>query len=92
MSLESTPMAAAPKPAAMHSMFGGFGAPAAPAAPPSGADGLGSAFGSMRDSTVVAKGDDDDEDEEGVHLRQGGISLDQAKRITMQSAWRSLRA
>ena len=36
--------------------------------------------------------DDDDDDGDGIALRQGAISLDQAKRITMQSAWRGLRA
>jgi len=46
--------------------------------------------------------DDEDEDEDGdapsvpgrqkIELREGSITLDQARRITLQSAWRSARA
>lgn len=44
------------------------------------------------DTDPFNKGGGDDDDVEGVTLRHGGISLEQAKRITMQSAWRGLRA
>ena len=78
-------------------MFGSFGAPAAPAAVVPSSGSLGSAYGGMRDGAAGARtgaaGEDEDEDEQdGIQLRMGGISLDQAKRITMQSAWRGLRA
>lgn len=36
--------------------------------------------------------DDDDDDADGITMRRATISLEQAKRITMQSAWRGLRA
>lgn len=36
--------------------------------------------------------DDDDDTGEGVKFRKGAISLEQAKRIAMQSAWRGMRA
>jgi len=88
MSMESTPItqqAATVK----HSMFGTI---PAPTSPDTGA-GASSSFSGVRSRTISMDDDDDDEgDEGGVQLRQGQISLDQAKRITMQSAWRGLRA
>jgi len=55
------------------------------------------AFGSMRTTTQNSIYDDDDEEEEQndgrqrVLLREDPISLEQARRIAMQSAWRSTR-
>ncbi|KAI0052700.1 elongation factor-2 kinase [Auriscalpium vulgare] len=55
------------------------------------------AFGAMRPSPA-GKGpvdDDDDDDDDGtqkVTLKEDSISLDQARRIAMQSAWRGTRA
>jgi hypothetical protein len=86
--MESTPItqqAATVK----HSMFGTI---PAPTSPDTGA-GASSSFSGVRSRTISMDDDDDNEgDEGGVQLRQGQISLDQAKRITMQSAWRGLRA
>ncbi|KAF9013535.1 hypothetical protein BDQ17DRAFT_1537176 [Cyathus striatus] len=54
------------------------------------------AFGGIRAGAARTTFDDDDEeDEDGrqkVELREDSISLDQARRIAMQSAWRSARA
>ncbi|KAI5119389.1 hypothetical protein M0805_005932 [Coniferiporia weirii] len=61
------------------------------------------AFGGMRNgnsATSFADDDDDEDDDSGgilggrqkVELREDSITLDQAKRIAMQSAWRSMRA
>lgn len=54
------------------------------------------AFGGMRPSAVKPAYDDDDEDEDDgrqrVELREDSISLEQARRIALQSAWRSARA
>lgn len=55
------------------------------------------AFGSLRTSTQNSVYDDDEEEEEQtnarqrVHLREDPITLDQARRIAMQSAWRGTR-
>ncbi|KAI0004589.1 elongation factor-2 kinase [Russula compacta] len=55
------------------------------------------AFGSMRPSTQNSVYDDDDEEEEQsdgrqkVFLKEDSITLDQARRIAMQSAWRGTR-
>lgn len=86
MSMESTPMQAQPA-AVKHSMFGTI-----PTSPPRDAAAASSTFSGVRSRMVSMDDDDDDEDEGGVQLKQGQISLDQAKRITMQSAWRSLRS
>lgn len=86
MSMESTPIASETAPV-KHSMFGTI-----PAASPQ-RDTAASSFSGMRSRTISMDDDDDDDDADGdVQLRQGQISLDQAKRITMQSAWRGLRA
>jgi len=61
------------------------------------------AFGGMRTTNSSSSaGDDDDDDDDGgstlgkrrpqIDLREDSISLDQAKRIAMQSAWRNMRA
>lgn len=67
-----------------------------------GTTGLGSAFGgireplrrsdSMMDDDEDEANDDSDEDEDGIKFKRGGISLEQAKRIAISSAWRGLRA
>jgi len=56
-------------------------------------------FGAMRSSGGggTSFDDDDDDDDEGslrpaFDLREDSISLDQAKRIAMQSAWRGMRS
>ena len=92
MSMESTPIQSQPA-TVKHSMFGTI--PAAATADSSGSASAASGFSGMRTRTISMDDDDDDDndgDEGGVQLRQGQISLDQAKRITMQSAWRGLRA
>jgi hypothetical protein len=54
------------------------------------------AFGGIRSGAARATFDDDDDDDDDgrqkVELREDSISLDQARRIAMQSAWRSARA
>jgi len=53
------------------------------------------AFGGMRPSAARSGFDEDDDEEDDarqrVELREDSISLDQARRIAMQSAWRSAR-
>ncbi|KAG1751181.1 hypothetical protein EDB19DRAFT_1893248 [Suillus lakei] len=54
------------------------------------------AFGGIRGGTRAPYDGDDDDDDDGdgrqrVELREDSISLDQARRIAMQSAWRSVR-
>ncbi|KAI0770528.1 hypothetical protein C8Q74DRAFT_1202795 [Fomes fomentarius] len=54
------------------------------------------AFGGLRSNGRSAAFDDDDDDDDGdgrqrVELREDSITLDQARRIAMQSAWRSTR-
>jgi len=56
------------------------------------------AFGGVRGSQNINDDDDDDEQEQGqadggqkVLLKEDSITLDQARRIAMQSAWRSAR-
>lgn len=82
--------------------FASFGAPAnasvfgtAVASSPFSLAGGKAAFGGMRNPG--GRGmyeDDDDEEEDGrqrVELKEDSITLDQARRIAMQSAWRSAR-
>ncbi|KAF8919049.1 hypothetical protein CPB85DRAFT_1213581 [Mucidula mucida] len=83
--------------------FAAFGAPAnvsvfgtAVASTPFSLAGGKAAFGGMRNSGRKGMFDDDDDDEEDdgrqkVELKEGSISLDQARRIAMQSAFRSTR-
>ncbi|KIJ17753.1 hypothetical protein PAXINDRAFT_161877 [Paxillus involutus ATCC 200175] len=84
--------------------FAAFGAPAnasvfgtAVTATPFSLAGGKAAFGGIRNPAVKAPFDaDDDEDEDAdgrqkVELREDSISLDQARRIAMQSAWRGVR-
>ncbi|KAL0961339.1 hypothetical protein HGRIS_006295 [Hohenbuehelia grisea] len=83
--------------------FAAFGAPAnasvfgtAVKKSPFSLAGNQAAFGGMRSpASKVGVFDDEDEDDDGrqrVELREDSISLDQARRIAMQSAWRSARA
>ncbi|KIJ64549.1 hypothetical protein HYDPIDRAFT_28489 [Hydnomerulius pinastri MD-312] len=84
--------------------FAAFGAPAnasvfgtAVASTPFSLAGGKAAFGGMRNvgGRGVFDADDEDEDDgdgrQKVELREDSISLDQARRIAMQSAWRSVR-
>ncbi|CAA7261501.1 unnamed protein product [Cyclocybe aegerita] len=83
--------------------FAAFGAPktssvfgTAVASSPFSLAGGKAAFGGMRVGAAKIPFDEDDEDEDDsrqkVELREDSISLDQARRIAMQSAWRSARA
>ncbi|KAJ7212007.1 hypothetical protein GGX14DRAFT_446963 [Mycena pura] len=84
--------------------FAAFGAPAnasvfgtAVASTPFSLAGGKAAFGGIRNGGVRGGTFDDEDDDEDdgrqkVELREDSISLDQARRIAMQSAWRSARA
>ncbi|KAG5736007.1 hypothetical protein E4T56_gene18373 [Termitomyces sp. T112] len=83
--------------------FAAFGAPksasvfgTAVASTPFSLAGGKAAFGGMRGGASPASFDDDeDDDDDGrqrVELTESTISLDQARRIAMQSAWRSAHA
>jgi hypothetical protein len=84
--------------------FAAFGAPANAsvfgtkvASTPFSLAGGKAAFGGIRQSGRggMFDADEDEDDDDGrqkVELREGSISLDQARRIAMQSAWRSARA
>ncbi|KAG6814244.1 hypothetical protein H0H92_015359 [Tricholoma furcatifolium] len=83
--------------------FAAFGAPktasvfgTAVASTPFSLAGGKAAFGGLRTGTLRSSFDDDeDEDEDGrqrIELAESSISLDQARRIAMQSAWRSAHA
>ncbi|TEB18409.1 elongation factor-2 kinase [Coprinellus micaceus] len=97
-----TPPASPPR--KVVSDFAAFGAPksasvfgTAVATTPFSLAGGRAAFGGMRPGAArsIIDDDDDDDDDNGrqkIGLREDAISLDQAKRITMQSAWRSMRA
>ncbi|KAG6918775.1 hypothetical protein DXG01_011966 [Tephrocybe rancida] len=80
--------------------FAAFGAPksasvfgTAVASTPFSLAGGKAAFGGMRGGAARSPFDEDEEDEDDgrqrVELTEGSISLDQARRIAMQSAWRS---
>ena len=81
--------------------FAAFGAPksasvfgTAVATTPFSLAGGKAAFGGMRPGAARGFEEDDDEDDlnpQKVELREDSISLDQARRIAMQSAWRSVR-
>ncbi|KAJ2919164.1 hypothetical protein MD484_g1245, partial [Candolleomyces efflorescens] len=102
MATPKTPPASPPRKVVTD--FAVFGAPKAAsvfgtavAASPFSLAGGQAAFGGMRQGpsrTAIDDDDDDDRDDgrQRVELREDSISLDQAKRIAMQSAWRSLRA
>ncbi|GAB1517343.1 hypothetical protein RhiTH_000389 [Rhizoctonia solani] len=46
-------------------------------------------FGGMRETSMDA--DDDDDEPDGIDVREGSVTLEQAKRIALQSAWRGAR-
>ncbi|KAI9573613.1 hypothetical protein HD554DRAFT_2202278 [Boletus coccyginus] len=83
--------------------FAAFGAPknasvfgTAVASTPFSLAGGRAAFGGIRNPGGKGglENDDDDDDDEGkqkIELREDSISLDQARRIAMQSAWRGVR-
>ncbi|KAH9941075.1 hypothetical protein B0H21DRAFT_753480 [Amylocystis lapponica] len=82
--------------------FAAFGAPAnasvfgtAVASTPFSLAGGKAAFGGMRGGGRATIDDDEDEEEDDgrqrIELREDSITLDQARRIAMQSAWRSAR-
>jgi len=83
--------------------FAAFGAPktasvfgTAVASTPFSLAGGKAAFGGIRGGRRGAFDDDDDDEEEDngrqrIELREDSITLDQARRIAMQSAWRSAR-
>ncbi|KAG1745968.1 uncharacterized protein EDB91DRAFT_135099 [Suillus paluster] len=81
--------------------FAAFGAPknasvfgTAVASTPFSLAGGKAAFGGIRNAGRVLVDEDDEDDDDGrqrVELREDSISLDQARRIAMQSAWRSAR-
>ncbi|KAF7314342.1 hypothetical protein MKEN_00906800 [Mycena kentingensis (nom. inval.)] len=82
--------------------FAAFGAPknasvfgTAVSSTPFSLAGGKAAFGGIRGGARGGFDDDEDEDDDGrqkVELREDSITLDQARRIAMQSAWRSARA
>ncbi|KAI0345974.1 hypothetical protein BDW22DRAFT_936623 [Trametopsis cervina] len=85
--------------------FAAFGAPktasvfgTAVASTPFSLAGGKAAFGGLRSSGRMMDDDEDDEDDgmndgrQKVELREDAITFDQARRIAMQSAWRSTRA
>lgn len=83
--------------------FAAFGAPStasvfgtAVASTPFSLAGGRAAFGGMRGGvarpTFDEEEEDDDDGRQKVELREDSISLDQARRIAMQSAWRSAHA
>ncbi|KII90978.1 hypothetical protein PLICRDRAFT_39570 [Plicaturopsis crispa FD-325 SS-3] len=84
--------------------FAAFGAPknasvfgTAVASTPFSLAGGKAAFGGMRNASGGGAGmlddeeEDDDDGRQRVELMEGSISLEQARRIAMQSAWRSAR-
>jgi len=80
--------------------FASFGAPANTtvfgtkvASTPFSLAGGKAAFGGIRSGGRGAFEEDEEEDDgrQRIDLREGSVSLDQARRIAMQSAWRSAR-
>ncbi|CAE6410042.1 hypothetical protein BN14_00345 [Rhizoctonia solani AG-1 IB] len=67
-----------------------FGTGVEKANPMFGGNAFGAArFGGMRDTSMDA--DDDDDEPDGIDVREGSVTLEQAKRIALQSAWRGAR-
>jgi len=50
------------------------------------------AFGSVRDGGGGFKEEEEEEEGGGIGLCEDVISFEQARRITMQSAWRNIRS
>jgi hypothetical protein len=99
----SAPTLSTSPPRKVVTEFAAFGAPktasvfgTAVASSPFSLAGGKAAFGAVRNTGSRGIIDDDDEEEEDdgrqkIEVQEGDITLDQAKRIAMQSAWRSLR-
>ncbi|KAI0731924.1 hypothetical protein C8Q72DRAFT_182408 [Fomitopsis betulina] len=99
-----SPKLSASPPRKVVTDFAAFGAPknasvfgTAVAATPFSLAGGKAAFGGIRGGPRGAAFDDEEEEEDDdgrqkVELREGSITLDQARRIAMQSAWRSIRS
>ncbi|EMD39552.1 hypothetical protein CERSUDRAFT_111869 [Gelatoporia subvermispora B] len=99
----AAPAVPAHAPRKVVSDFGTFSAPAnasvfgtAVASSPFSLAGGKAAFAGIRGGTSRGAFDDDEEEDEDdgrqrVELREDSITLDQARRIAMQSAWRSTR-
>ncbi|KZT73931.1 hypothetical protein DAEQUDRAFT_761875 [Daedalea quercina L-15889] len=99
-----SPKLSASPPRKVVTDFAAFGAPknasvfgTAVASTPFSLAGGKAAFGGIRGGPRSTGFDDDEEEEEGdgrqrVELREDSITLDQARRIAMQSAWRSIRS
>ncbi|KAF8682512.1 von Willebrand factor type A domain [Rhizoctonia solani] len=68
-----------------------FGTGVEKANPMFGGNAFGAAgrFGGMRETSMDA--DDDDDEPDGIDVREGSVTLEQAKRIALQSAWRGAR-
>jgi len=107
VSARSTPAAGTPSspPRKVVTEFAAFGAPTTAsvfgtkvASTPFSLAGGKAAFGGIRNTSgrgTFDPDDDDDDESDGrqrVELREDSITLDQARRIAMQSAWRSARA
>ncbi|KAF9468516.1 hypothetical protein BDZ94DRAFT_1294116 [Collybia nuda] len=100
----SSPRAAAPgsPPRKVVTDFAAFGAPStasvfgtAVASTPFSLAGGKAAFGGIRGGGGRIFDEEEEEEDDGrqrVELREGSISLDQARRIAMQSAWRGAHA
>jgi len=101
MTPSTSPSASSSPPRKVVTDFAAFGAPkntsvfgTAVASTPFSLAGGKAAFGGVRGTRSSYADDDDDDDDDGrqrVELREDSISLDQARRIAMQSAWRSVR-
>ncbi|KAG2102200.1 uncharacterized protein F5147DRAFT_707585 [Suillus discolor] len=97
----TSPLTSSSPPRKVVTDFAAFGAPknasvfgTAVASTPFSLAGGKAAFGGVRGTTRPYADDDDDDDDDGrqrVELREDSISLEQARRIAMQSAWRSVR-
>ncbi|EJC97868.1 uncharacterized protein FOMMEDRAFT_171279 [Fomitiporia mediterranea MF3/22] len=104
----SPPRTSTSPPRKVISDFGSFSAPAnasvfgtAVQSSPFSLAGGKAAFGGMRNGNNASFADEDEEEDDRgdllggrqrVELREDSITLDQAKRIAIQSAWRSMRA
>jgi hypothetical protein len=76
-----------------HSIFGSAAIPPQPTF--GGTATVPSSAGGIRGGVRSVDDDDDDDDESGpqkIELREDAITLDQARRIAVQSAWRSARS
>lgn len=106
MSLEETPINSPPK-APTHSMWGSIQTSSTAGSGAGLGNAFGGMREPLRRSDSMMDDDDDDthlnngndvnndsdgEEEDGIRFKRGGISLEQAKRIAISSAWRGMRA